>query len=58
MSEENEITLGFRFDAADEDVTVTVTGYKNPMIGLAALKTAGSEESLEAILAQMKEQQE
>lgn len=57
MEEEDQssITLMFRFDAAGEEVSVTVSGFRDPMIALSALKTAGSEQSLTNLLAQMKE---
>lgn len=56
--EPNELKLAFRFDAVGEVVTVTVSDWHDPMVALAALKTAGSEESLNDILEQMREQAE
>ncbi|QGH79731.1 hypothetical protein SEA_ANON_60 [Gordonia phage Anon] len=58
MSDEDDqkIELLFKFPAANEEVTVTVTGFNNPQAGLEALMRAGSRETIDGLLETMKAQ--
>lgn len=55
-NEPGEIKMVFRYDNVGEEVSITVGGWIDPMIALAALRHAGSEENLNSVLNQMREQ--
>lgn len=53
-----DITLKYQFESAGEEVTINVSGWYDPLIALSALRTAGSDESLNNIFEQLREQAE
>lgn len=53
---DQRILLGFESDIEGADLTITVQGFKDPMLALAALRKAGSDDYITKLIEQMQAQ--